>query len=100
MANENLVSGLFGMTPWQVQQQQQAGLNAAATQHANMDPFARASAGIYRAGGQLGGMLAENTGGVNPDVAKAQQSQQALQGLDLRTPDGLRAAAAEYRMHG
>jgi len=99
MANENIVSGLFGLTPAQIQQRQQAELAAAALRHAQLDPFQRASSGMFQGAGQLGGLLAERMGGVNAEVAEAQRTNTAMQG-DMESPQGLRAMADRMRQAG
>lgn len=68
-----------GPTPYQIQQQKDAALNAAAYQNAQLDPLQRASMGMYQAGGQLGNIVGGMLGGVNPEVAAAQQRQAMLQ---------------------
>lgn len=99
MANENIVAGLFGLTPSQIRQRQQAELEARAQSYAQMSPFERASAGIFQGAGQLGGMLAERMGGVNAEVADAQRTNALMQG-DTDSPQGLRSMADRLRQSG
>ena len=86
-------TGLFGPTPWEIQQAQQQALQTQAANYAQQTPFQRAAQGMFTAGGQLGGLGAQALGGVNVAQQQAAQNQQALQGADLQTPEGLRAAA-------
>ena len=86
-------TGLFGPTPWEIQQAQQQALQTQAANYAQQSPLQRAAQGMFTAGGQLGGMGAQALGGVNVAQQQAAQNQQALQGADLQTPEGLRAAA-------
>lgn len=86
---QDIVSGLFGLSPMQVQQQQDAAIESAANQYAQQDPFARASSSLYRAGAGLGRIGAGMLGMVNPQVQQAQQMSAAAQGVDTSTPEGL-----------
>lgn len=96
---QDIVSGLFGLSPMQVRQQQDAAIESAANQYAQQDPFARASSSLYRAGAGLGRIGAGMLGMVNPQVQQAQQTQQVMmQGdADLSTSDGLLAKANQFR---
>lgn len=87
------MSGLFGPTPYEIQQAQQQALQSQASAYANQSPFQRAAQGMFTAGGQAAGMGAQAMGMVNPAVEQAKQQQSAMQGADLQTPEGLRAAA-------
>lgn len=86
-------TGLFGPTPWEVQQAQQQQVNTDASNFAQMDPFAKAGMMMYKGGAGIAGAVAPMLGGVNVAQQQAAQNQQALQGADLQTPEGLRAAA-------
>lgn len=99
MAN-NIVEGLFGLTPSQVQQQQQAQIDAAAQQYARAAPFERATAQMYRGGAGLAGLGAGMLGMENPQMAAAQRTQALAQGGDLTTPEGLFAKAEQFRAAG
>ena len=90
-------TGLFGPTPWEIQQAQQQALQTQAANYAQQTPFQRAAQGMFTAGEQLGGMGAQALGGVNVAQQQAAQNQQALQGADLQTPDGLRALALKVK---
>ena len=77
---------LFGANPEDLQQQRNAALNTEAAQYAAMDPFQRASFGIYKGANQLGGVVGGMLGGQDPQMARAAQRQQMLQGLDQTNP--------------
>lgn len=90
---ENIVQGLFGASPYDIEQQQNAGLFKAADQYAEQSPLQRAAGQMYRAGGMLGGAAAEGMGMVNPRVQEAQQAESILQQIDTSTADGLMKGA-------
>ena len=98
---DNIVESLFGLTPFQVQQQQNAGLNQAADHYANQDPFQRATGGMFRAGGMLGGAGAQAMGMVNPAVEQAKLTEAMMaQGGDLSTSQGLMAKSQQFAAAG
>lgn len=94
---QNIVQGLFGPQPWELQQQQQQALQQQAMQYAQMAPLQRATAGMYQAGGQIGAIGAEAAGWETPQMrqAKQQQAIMAEGGMNL-TPEGLRAKAKRF----
>lgn len=90
----DIVQSLFGLDPYQTQMQQQDALRQQAAAYANMAPQQRAAMSLYQAGGQLAGAGAEGLFGmVNPAVAKAQATEQALMGLDMTDPQSILAKA-------
>ena len=98
---ESIVQGLFGLTPLQLQQQRMAQLDAAANAYAGQDPFQRATAGFYRAGGQIADIGAGMLGMQTPEMADAQRTQQIFsQSGGLETPEQIRAAADRFRASG
>ena len=100
MAND-IVAGLFGLSPYQVQQQQQAAIQQQAQAYAQQDPFQRAAAGMYQGGAGLGMLGAQAAGMVNPEVEAAKQREAIMGGVtDMQTPQGLRALAAKFQAAG
>lgn len=97
---DNIVAGLFGLDPYQIQQQRQAQIDAQAAQYAQMQPLERAAAGMYKAGAGLGQVGAGMLGMVDPLEQKARTQQAAMQGADLTTPEGLKAAALRFNQLG
>jgi hypothetical protein len=85
--------GLFGPTPFQIQQAQQAQLQNAASEYARLDPLQRAAQGMFTAGGQIMGASAPALGMINPAQAQSQQTQDAVKDLDISTPEGMMKAA-------
>ena len=98
---ESIVQGLFGLTPLQLQQQRRTQMDAAANAYAGQDPFQRATAGFYRAGGQIADIGAGMLGMQTPEMADAQRTQQIFaQSGGLETPEQIRAAADRFRASG
>ena len=98
---DNIVDSLFGPQPWQIQQQQNAGLDQAANTYAQQEPLQRAAGTLFRAGGMLGGAGMEAAGYANPATVQAQQRQAVMQtGGDMSTAAGLKAKAAEFAAAG
>lgn len=97
---DNIVSGLFGLSPNQAQQQQQAQTYQQAQNFAQQSPFERANALMYQGGAGLANIGAGMMGLVNPEVEAAKQRQEAMQGVDVQTPEGLRALAARLQGMG
>jgi hypothetical protein len=100
-------TGLFGSSPYELQQGRQAALSKAADaygQTAPNDPygFDRARSGLYMAGSQLGGGIASLLGVEDPEMKKASDLQAILQQFDTTTPQGLMQAgqAAQAKGYG
>ena len=97
-----MAEGLFGPSPWEIQQAQQQGLRQQAAAYAKQSPMERAAAGMYQAGGMLGGMGAEALGGRNIAVENARRTEQIMgEGdTDLGTAAGMAAKADQFRKAG
>lgn len=87
------VQSLFGLTPEQIQAQRAAEVDARALQYAQMDPFQRAEYGIFRGASQLGDVLAQRLGYVDPLVKQAEERKGLLSGMSITDPNSLREAA-------
>jgi hypothetical protein len=85
-----VVNSLFGITPESLMAQRDEALQTQAMQYAKMDPFQRATAGIYRGANQLGGAVGGMLGGQDPELMRLQQRQGTLQGIDLTSPESLK----------
>ena len=94
---DNIVDGLFGISPWQAQQQQRAAIDAMALQRAQLDPFQRASMGMYQGGAQLGNIAGGMLGMEDAAVAEAKARETALSGLDTSNPDAILQRAAQVQ---
>ena len=84
---------LFGATPEALQQQRNAALNEEALQYAKLDPFQRATMGIYKGANQLGGAIGGMLGGQDPQLQKATALKQLASQFDTTTPQGLQQYA-------
>lgn len=97
---ENIVQGMFGLDPNQVQQQRMMQAQQQAASMAKMNPFERANYGIASGAGQLVQAGAGMMGLQDPAMAAAQKGQQVMQGADTSTPEGLRELAARFNSAG
>jgi hypothetical protein len=91
---------LFGATPESIQQARDAALNQEANAYAQLDPFQRASAGLYRGGSQLGGAIGRMLGGQDPEMQRASLLRQLGSQADSSTPEGMAAYAQALRGAG
>ena len=85
---------LFGANPEDIQQQRAAALNAEALQYAKLDPFQRATMGIYKGANQLGGAIGGMLGGQDPQMQRMQQRKQIVQGMN---PNSLASIAESIK---
>jgi hypothetical protein len=91
-------TGLFGSSPYELQQERQAQLATAADAYGRTNPndpygFDRARSGLYMAGSQLGGGIAGLMGVEDPQMKKAADIQSILKNFDPTTYEGLQGAA-------
>lgn len=94
---QDIVSGLFGLQPWEIQQQRNQAIDQSAQQYAQMQPLQRAAYGMYKAGAGLGGMLGGAMGMENPEVEQAKMREQALSGIDPSDPKSLLERAQQIQ---
>lgn len=85
-----VVNSLFGITPESLMAERENALQAQAMQYAKMDPFQRATAGIYAGANRLGGAVGGLLGAQDPEMMRIQQRQGVLQNLDLTNPESLK----------
>jgi hypothetical protein len=90
---ENIVAGLFGMTPQMYQNQQYGQDLNRGIALAQLSPGAAAQAGLQASVGQLGRGIAGAMGIQDPQMMKMSQRNQLLQEIDLTDPNSLVAAA-------
>ncbi len=95
----DVIGGLFGLNPYQVQQQQYAQDEARAAQMAQMGAAQRGVQGLMMGGAGLARLGAGMMGMQNPEVESVKARQQMLSesGLNLDDPDSLRQTAAKMR---
>ena len=97
---ENIVAGLFGLTPEMYGQQQQNTALAEGIKLAQLDPASRGAAMTYAGAKGLGGAIAGAMGVEDPQLQRITQQSQLLQGLNLRDPQSLEAAAIQANQMG
>ena len=97
---ENIVAGLFGMTPEAYQGQQYQQDLKRGYELAQLSPGAAAQANLMASVGQLGRGFAGAMGVEDPQLQRITQQSQLLQSLDLRDPKSLEAAAIEANRMG
>lgn len=84
---------MFGLSPADIQSQQNAGINAQALSMAQLDPMQRGIYDIYAGAGKLAGVGAGMLGMVNPKIEDAKQREEAAKGVDWNDPSSIRLAA-------
>lgn len=85
-----VMNSLFGITPESLMAQREQALQEQAMQYAKMDPFQRATAGIYAGANKLGGAIGGMLGAQDPEMMRMQQRQGMLQNIDLTNPESLK----------
>ena len=89
---ENIVGGLFGVSPEQLMRQRQATDTSRAFQFANLGPAEQAQYGAYLGGAQLGRAATGLMGG-DAEMQKVTAIKQLSSQFDLTTPAGMREFA-------
>ena len=97
---ENIVAGLFGLTPEMYGEQQRRSALQEGITLAQLDPAARGAAMTYAGARGLGGAIGGAFGVEDPQLKMIAQQSQLLQGLNLRDPQSLEAAAIEANRMG
>lgn len=97
MAQQDLVGGLFGLSPYQIQQQQYAKDEDFAYKQANMNAAQRGVQGLMMGGAGLARLGAGLMGMQNPAVEEARQQQEAMKGVNFQNPETMRLRANEIR---
>jgi hypothetical protein len=95
-----VVNSLFGITPESLMEKRDQELQAQAMQYAKLDPFQRATAGIYAGANKLGGAIGGMLGGQDPELQKATALQSIMQQADTTTPEGLATLARTLGSQG
>lgn len=83
-----MATSLFGPSPLETQQQQQAALQQQASSYAQLNPLQRAAQGMYQAGSNIGGGVAGLMGIEDPAMAQASKITTILQGSDQTSAQG------------
>jgi hypothetical protein len=92
---ENIVAGLFGLTPQAYQGQQYQQDLKRGYELAQLSPGAAAQANLMASVGQLGRGVAGAMGIEDPQMKKMSQRNQLLQQLDVNSPESFVATAKE-----
>lgn len=97
---QDIVGGLFGISPNDIMRQQSNAEMNTATNYANLNPFQQANYGGMLAGQMLGRGISGLMGAEDPRLVQAKQIQQVKQwisqnNVDMSTSEGL-TKAAEY----
>ena len=100
MANENIVAGLFGLTPEMYGEQQRRSALREGIDLAKLTPGEAGAAMTYAGARGLTGAIGGALGIQDPQLQRITQQSQLLQGLDLRDPKSLEAAAIEANRMG
>jgi hypothetical protein len=95
-----VMNSLFGITPESLMAERENALQAQAMQYARLDPFQRATAGIYAGANKLGGAFGGMLGAQDPEMMKATALQGILQQADTTTPEGLGRLAQTLGQQG
>jgi hypothetical protein len=100
MAQQNIVGGLFGVTPEMYQQQQANAARAQAVQYAGMTPQQQAQFSFYSAGQNIPKAVGGLLGVEDPQLAMIRDVQQMRTQFDVSTPTGLRSFAQALGQRG
>lgn len=97
---ESIVSGLFGLTPGQLQQQQIESEREQAVNYAKLGPAERAASYNYMAGQDIGRAATGLMGMKNPAIEYAKQAEDIQKQIDHSTPEGLMKGAQIFNQMG
>lgn len=92
MPDKDIVSGLFGLSPWQVQQQQAAAQRSwgdEAALAAGQSPGQMMARAYSNMGAGLGNIAGGMLGMENPAITEAKARESAIVGLDTTNPDAI-----------
>jgi hypothetical protein len=93
MAQDSIISGLFGLTPEMYKRSQAEEDQAKAIEFARLSPLQQASAGFYSAGMGLGRGIGTLLGAEDPQLQMIAQQQQILKNVDMNDPESMAQAA-------
>jgi len=89
MATEDIVGGLFGISPEMYQQQQQKQVFDRAVALQNLNPFQQAAVGYQQAGYNLAGALGGALGGVDPQLQRISALNAISKQIDQSNPESI-----------
>jgi hypothetical protein len=97
---DNIVGGLFGVNPAQLQQQRMAQDLKEGFMLAQLSPMERATAGIYAGSKQFGRAAQSLLGMEDPQLQEAAMAKKLSENFDVNSVEGLRGLAAELQRAG
>jgi hypothetical protein len=97
---DNMVAGLFGLTPEMYGEQQRISALNEGINLAKLNPSARGTAMIYGGAKGLGNAIGGLMGVEDPQLKMISQTNQLMQGLNLRDPQSLEQAAVQANQMG
>jgi len=97
---DNIVGGLFGVDPAQLQQQRMTQDLKEGFMLAQLSPMERATAGIYAGSKQLGRAGQSLLGMEDPQLQEAAMAKKLSENFDVNSVSGLRGLAAELQKAG
>jgi hypothetical protein len=97
---DNIVGGLFGVDPAQLQQQRMAQDLKEGFMLAQLSPMDRATAGIYAGSKQLGRAGQSLLGMEDPQLQEAAMAKKLSENFDVNSVSGLRGLAIELQKAG
>lgn len=97
---DNIVGGLFGVDPAQLQQQRMAQDLKEGFMLAQLSPMERATAGIYAGSKQFGRAAQGLLGMEDPQLQEAAMAKKISENFDVNSVEGLRGLAAELQRAG
>jgi hypothetical protein len=97
---DNIVAGLFGLNPQMYGEQQRRSALNEGIALAQLDPAARGAAMTYAGAKGFSGALAGAMGIQDPQLQMISQTNQLMQGLNLRDPQSLLGAAQQASQMG
>ena len=94
-----IVESLFGVSPERYQEQKDAALQQEALAYAQLDPYQRASAGIYAGARGLASGIGRMLGGEDPGMRRVTEQDQIIRSINLNDPETYGPAAQRaYQM--
>jgi hypothetical protein len=97
---DNIVGGLFGIDPSQIQQQRMAQDLKEGYLLAQLSPFEQATAGMYTGGKQLGRAAQGLFGMEDPQLQEAAMAKKLSENFDVNSVEGLRGLSAALQKAG
>lgn len=95
-----VINSLFGITPESLTAQRDQALQEQAMQYAKMDPFQRATAGIYAGANRLGGAIGGMLGARDPEMQRLTQRQSLLKQAQPQDAAGWKTLAQQLYASG